>query len=87
MLVETLRKQRDARGAQALHCVTTFEGGDLILGAGTKLAAVELDSPPEDGDASAANDARIVALLSARAPAPADPTIIGSRIPPLTEVY
>lgn len=66
MPVEALRKQWDASSAQApLHCAMTFVGGNLVLGAETKLAAAESDLPPEEGDASAANDARIVALLSA----------------------
>jgi hypothetical protein len=48
-----------------LHCAMIFVDGNLVLGAGTKLATAESDPPHEEGDASAANDARIAALLSA----------------------
>jgi hypothetical protein len=45
MPVDALRKQWDARAASApLHCMMTFEGDALVLGAGTKLALVERDA-------------------------------------------
>lgn len=65
MPIEALRKKWEARGAYTpLHCMMTFDGDELVLGAETKLAIAESDSPG-GGGGSAAKEARVVALLSA----------------------
>jgi hypothetical protein len=63
MLVETLRKQWDARACAPLHVSMTFVGDELVLGADTRLAAV--DRAASGAKDKAARDARLIALLSA----------------------
>ncbi|WP_158812520.1 DUF6572 domain-containing protein [Methylocapsa sp. S129] len=78
MPVESLRKQWDARAASApLHCAMTFEGDDLVLGAGTKLAAVERGLRKADEDAAPTSDARLIAMLSAAYRRPIGAPILG----------
>jgi hypothetical protein len=77
MPVEALRKQWGARNASApLHPLMTFEGDALVLGAGTKLAVAESGSHRGERGASAANDAHVVALLSAAYRRPIEPAML-----------
>ena len=78
MPVEALRKQWDARAAGApLHRAMTFEGDDLVLGAGTKLAAVERGPRKADKDPGPVDDARLVAMLSAAYRRPIGAPVLG----------
>ena len=66
MRVEALRKQWDTRVTSApLYRIMTFEGDDLVLGAGTKLVAVERERRNVRKDTATQSEARLLALLSA----------------------
>jgi hypothetical protein len=78
MPLDALRKQWDARAAGApLHCTMTFEGDDLVLGAGTRLATVERGPRRVDKHAVLADDARLVAMLSAAYRRPIGASVLG----------
>jgi hypothetical protein len=66
MLADALSKRWDARSSGApLHRQMAFDGDELVLGAGTKLAAAGDESWRAKADEPPTGDARIVALLSA----------------------
>lgn len=76
MLVETLRADWTARGANARVCaLPEFDGGALTLGAGTRVGLAKRGLLSRKHDSEAFDEARVVALLAAiygRAIAPSE---------------